>query len=89
MLTRIQAPSLKDILGGNISKERLAPIHLHLRDDDEHADENGKDLNGRRMSMVGYKDGSKERRTETYTYHSRDEPLEQFNRSPPEGVTDQ
>ena len=43
-LTRIQIPSLKNFPGGEISKERLTPIHLCLYDNNEHTNHNRKDL---------------------------------------------
>ena len=74
-LTRIQTPSLKDFTGGEISKERLTPIHLYLYDNNEHTNQNRKDLCERITSIIRYWNGSKVR-SRTDAYHSGDEPFE-------------
>src|SRR5579872_4428615 len=45
-LTCIQTPRLKNRPRRDVAEERLSPVHLYLGDDDEHANQDGKDLEG-------------------------------------------
>jgi hypothetical protein len=63
VLTCIQTTGLENFFRGDVSEERLAPIYVYLRNNNNYANKNRKDLHKRIASTIRYQNGSKERGT--------------------------